>query len=176
VPRLLTTRATAAVLLALSLVALPACRRQSPAVDRPARLVFDGRPRVPDVEGVVVDVDTTRIVLDGNRSYPVSPYLQSFATTTGETLPIRQRKGEYVQIGLRDKEAVWVGSIGPVVALNPPVVFYIGRLVEIRGKKATFADGTVLQMGPDAVDRPADEIYRAEIDPTRHYVRQLYRP
>ena len=142
------------------------------------RVVLDGRPRLPDAEGVVENISFTRITLDGGRSYPVSKTLQSFSTYDLAAVPMLQRQGQYVQLGLDGHTVTWMAGIGVVVRApgQPPVVFYNGFLLRVEGRRAVFRDGTVLRLA-DGVTSPATgALVRAEIDPDRHEVRALVLP
>jgi hypothetical protein len=152
------------------------------------RLVLDGRPRLPDAEGVVESISFTRITLDGGRSYAVSKKLQSFSTYDLGAVPMLQRQGQYVQIGLDGRTVTWMAGIGVVVRApgQAPVVFYNGHLLRVDdfgghpeapgGRRAVFRDGTVLRLA-DSVTSPVSEgLVRAEIDPDRHEVRALVLP
>lgn len=139
-------------------------------------IALDGTPRFPDAEGVVTSVSVNNITLDGGRTYSVSRKLQSFSTYTLETVPLLQRKGQYVQVGLHGKTMVWISTIGAPVPQNPPVVFYLGKLVKVDQGRLVFRDGTVLRLGP-AVTTPAQSgLVRVEIDPSRHVVRSVAIP
>jgi hypothetical protein len=138
------------------------------------RLVLDGRPRHPDAEGVVTAVSLERLTLDGDRSWPLRRDLQSFSTYDLGAVPVLQRQGQYVQVGLRDKEVAWVAGIGVVVAGQRPVVFYNGHLLRIDKGRAIFRDGTVLRLTDGLfIPRTMRGPIRAEIDPARHRVRAL---
>ena len=141
------------------------------------RLVLDGRPRIPDVEGVVEQISFERITLDGARSFPVRKDLQSFSTYDLAAVPMLHRLGQYVQLGLNGKKVAWMAGIGVVVrAAAPPVVYYNGVLVRLEGDRAVFRDGTVLQLA-DGVASPVESgLVRAEIDPSLHRVRALVQP
>jgi hypothetical protein len=141
------------------------------------RLVLDGRPRVPDVEGVVEQISFERITLDGARSFPVRKDLQSFSTYDLAAVPMLHRLGQYVQLGLNGKKVAWMAGIGVVVRAGaPPVVYYNGVLVRLDGDRAIFRDGTVLQLA-DGVGSPVESgQVRAEIDPSLHRVRALVQP
>jgi hypothetical protein len=141
------------------------------------RLVLDGRPRIPDAEGVVEKISFEEITLDGGRSYGVRKDLQSFSTYTLEAVPMLQRMGQYVQLGLDGKKVAWMAGIGVVVRGNaPPVVFYNGVLVRRDGARAVFRDGTVLSLA-SGVTAPVEQgLVRAELDPTLHTVRALVLP
>jgi hypothetical protein len=162
---------------ALAALALVACRQSQP------RLVLDGRPRLPDAEGIVEQISFDRITLDGGRSYGVQKDLQSFSTYDLAAVPMLQRLGQYVQLGLNGKKVAWLAGIGVVVRAPavPPVVYFNGVLVRREGRRAVFRDGTVLQLGP-GVASPVDpspgehRLVRAEIDPARHEVRAVVLP
>jgi hypothetical protein len=141
------------------------------------RLVLDGRPRVPDAEGVVEKISFEQITLDGGRSYEVQKDLQSFSTYTLEAVPMLHRLGQYVQLGLGGKQVTWMAGIGVVVRSSTlPVVYYNGVLVRREGRRAIFRDGTVLQLAP-GVQPPIDQgLVRAELDPVLHTVRALVLP
>lgn len=139
------------------------------------RLVLDGSPRHPDVEGVVEAVTVDQITLDGGREYKVSSALQSFSTYDLAASPLLSRKGQYVQIGLQGKTAEWMAGIGVVVRAPgaDPVVFYNGILVETDGDEVTFQDGTVLTLAKGVKPPVETGPLRAEIEPTSHQVRAL---
>jgi hypothetical protein len=141
-------------------------------------LVLDGRPRFPDVEGVVTEISFERITLDGGRSYRVSDQLRSFSTYDLAPVPMLHRKGQYVQLGLDGDEVAWMAGIGVVVRApgRAPVVFYNGHLLRIEGRRAVFRDGTVLRLGKAVKSPVAEGFVRAEIDPFRHRVRSLVLP
>jgi hypothetical protein len=141
------------------------------------RLVLDGRPRIPDAEGVVEQISFDRIVLDGNRSYGVRKDLQSFSTYDLAAVPMLQRLGQYVQLGLDGKKVAWMAGIGVVVRANaPPVVYYNGTLVRRQGDRVVFRDGTVLRLAAGVVPPVAQGLVRAELDPALHTVRSLVLP
>ena len=128
------------------------------------RLVLDGRPRIPDAEGVVEQISFERVTLDGGRSYGVRKDLQSFSTYDLAAVPMLHRLGQYVQVGLDGSKVAWMAGIGVVVRRSdaPPVVYYNGVLVRREGIRAIFRDGTVLQLatgvappvGPATSTRP----------------------
>ena len=157
----------AAPLLALTLLlTTAACQRDAdpaPVVD------LDGSPRIPDAEGVVRTVDRRHNELDGGRSDPQSPDLQSFHSKTRAAISVLQRKGEYVQVGIDDGTVVWVAAIGAVVPLDRPTVFYQGTVSDLSAGRVTFDDGTVLRVarGVDAVE---GSFVRAELDPSTKQV------
>lgn len=153
------------------------------------RLVLDGRPRIPDAEGVVEEISFERVALDGGRSFAVSKDLQSFSTYDLAAVPMLHRLGQYVHVGLKGKKVEWMAGIGVVVRnpTAPPVVYYNGVLVRLENDRAIFRDGTVLRLA-DGVTSPAESdaasggqvqppsLVRAELDPGLHRVRALVRP
>ena len=141
------------------------------------RLVLDGRPRPPDAEGVVEKISFESVTLDGGRTFEVRKDLQSFSTYDLAAVPMLQRLGQYVQLGLDGKKVAWMAMIGGVVRGGAtPVVYYNGVLVRIDGDRATFRDGTVLRLA-DGVTSPAETGFvRAELDPAVHRVRALVLP
>jgi len=141
------------------------------------RLVLDGRPRPPDAEGVVEKISFESVTLDGGRTFQVRKDLQSFSTYDLAAVPMLQRLGQYVQLGLDGKRVAWMAMIGGVVRGGAaPVVYYNGVLVRIDGDRATFRDGTVLQLA-DGVTSPVESGFvRAELDPAVHRVRALVLP
>lgn len=141
------------------------------------QVVLDGRPRVPDVEGVVQVVSRDRLVLDGGRRYDVADKPQSFSTYTLATVSLLGRKGQYVQVGLDGDVAVWVASIGAVTELGgKPTVVYTGKLESVDGGRAVFEDGTVLRLASGVTSPVRQGFVRAEIDPSTHEVRALVVP
>jgi hypothetical protein len=141
------------------------------------RVVLDGRPRFPDVEGVVERISFENITLDGGRSYGVRKDLQSFSTYDLAAVPMLHRLGQYVQLGLDGKKVAWMAMIGEVVrGAAAPVVYYNGVLLRLDGDRAIFRDGTVLQLA-DGVTSPVETGFvRAELDPAVHRVRALVLP
>ena len=141
------------------------------------RLVLDGRPRPPDAEGVVEKISFDSVTLDGGRTFQVRKDLQSFSTYDLAAVPMLQRLGQYVQLGLDGKKVTWMAMIGEVVrGAAAPVAYYNGVLVRLDGDRAIFRDGTVLQLG-DGVTSPVETGFvRAELDPSVHRVRALVLP
>jgi hypothetical protein len=141
------------------------------------RLVLDGRPRIPDVEGVVEQISFERVTLDGDRSFAVEKDLQSFSTYDLAAVPMLHRLGQYVQLGLNGKKVDWMAGIGVVVrGTAPPVVYYNGVLLRVDGDRAIFRDGTVLRLA-DGVTTPVENgMVRAEIDPAVHRVKAVVHP
>lgn len=134
--------------------------------DEPA-VALDGSPRLPDIEGVVTEVSNDEIVLDGKHTYEVSDDLMAFSTYTLEAIPLAQRKGQYVQLGLDGDTAEWLALIGEPLEGR---VYYTGELEKVDGGKLVFSDGTVLALA-DGVKPPADSgRFRAVIDPNKRVV------
>jgi hypothetical protein len=141
------------------------------------RLVLDGRPRIPDVEGVVEQVSFEKVTLDGGRSYGVRKDLQAFSTYDLAAVPMLQRSGQYVQLGLDGMKVAWMAMIGEVVrGAGAPVVFYNGVLLRLEGDRAIFRDGTVLQLADGVTSPVGTGFVRAELDPSLHRVRALVLP
>jgi hypothetical protein len=168
------------LLLVAGLLVLSSCTKR-----HDDRLVLDGRPRIPDVEGVVEQISFERVTLDGGRSFPIQKDLQSFSTYDLAAVPMLHRLGQYVQLGLNGKRVAWMAGIGVVVrGAAPPVVYYNGVLVRLENDRAIFRDGTVLQLA-DGVTSPVEaqgrqvklpSLVRAELDPSLHRVRALVQP
>lgn len=154
------------------LVAAGACSRKGPS----DTLVLDGRPRLPDAEGVVVHVSRERIVLDGGRAYSVSPALRSFSTQTMATVPVLGRENQFVHLGLRGDTMVWIAIVGAVLPGDPPVIYYTGSLREVKGGRAYFADGTVLGLAPGVAAPVKSGFLQVSIDPKSHLVSALKLP
>lgn len=162
-------RARGAVLVVLLLALVGGCSSDDAPV-----VVLDGRARVPDAEGVVQQVDGSRITLDGRR-YALSPDLQAFSTYTLEAIPVRSRRGQYVQVGLDGNTVVWLAAYGAVVraAGAPATVYYTGVFVGVRGGRAVFRDGSTVAF-ERGVGVPARGVrVRVDIDPARHRARSL---
>jgi hypothetical protein len=110
---------------------------------------LDGSARHPDAEGVLTEVakDFSSLELDGHR-YSVAKDLQCFATQDGSTLPLLQRVGSYVQVGLHGSTVVWLANIANVVRRDgqPDVVYYSGTVIRVTGASMVFKDGTVLRV------------------------------
>ena len=120
----------------------------------PGAVVLDGSPRVPDVEGVAVQVakDFSTVTLDDHRTYKLAAKVQSFSTVDGSTQSIRARTGQYVQAHLRGGRIVWLAWVGAVDRTDPnhPVAYYIGTLRARAGDRLEFKDGTVLRASAGA--------------------------
>lgn len=165
-------RGWAVVALSLALMTAPACSRAASE----SGLVLDGRPRIPDQEGVVVSVSRQRITLDGDRTYKVSPKLQSFATQTMQAVPLLGREGQFVHIGLDGDTMVWFATIAEPFAGDPPTAYYTGVLERIDGDRAYFRDGTVLHVPAGLASPVAKGFVQVEIDPVAHRVRKITLP
>jgi hypothetical protein len=169
----------AAVLFAATLV-LTGCGGDDAPADPTPYVELDGSPRHPDDAGVVTKVasDFSTITLDDERTYAVAKDLQCFATQDGTTLPLRQRVGGYVHVGLEGKTVVWVASISSVVDAPPakPVVYYVGDVVDLVHDELIFRDGTVLAVAPSLdLPKPPKDAPRVTvtIDPETHLVIEL---
>ena len=162
-------RSAAVLLLLLLLFAGAGCSGDDAPV-----VVLDGSARVPDAEGVVQQVDARRITLDGRR-YQLSPELQAFSTYTLEAIPVRNRRGQYVQVGLDGDTVEWLAAYGVVVraADGPATVYYTGVFVRAAGGRAVFRDGSTVELDR-GVDVPARGVrVRVDIDPVRHRARSM---
>lgn len=146
-----------------------ACGRGSDA----ERVTLDGRPRVPDVEGVVAEVSFTELTLEGGGTYEIRRDLQCFSTYTLEPLPLLGRKGQYVQLGLAGDRVVWLASIGGVVAAERPTVYYTGHLVEVDDGRAHFRDGTTFALGED-VSVPRPGFVQVAVDPAEAVISSFF--
>ena len=167
-------RRLAAAVTVLSFVLAAGCSRDGGGGD--GRLVLDGRPRVPDEEGIVTAVSRTEITLDGERTFKVSPKLQSFATQTMQAVPLLGREGQFVHIGVEGETMVWFATVAEPFPGEPPTAYYTGILEKVDAGRAYFRDGTVLRLA-DGVDPPVDEGFvQVEIDPSASVVRKLTLP
>lgn len=140
---------------------------------------LDGTPRYPDAEGIVVDIadDFSTITLDGDRTFGIDDNVQSFSTLDGSVQQLLRREGQYVQVGLEDGSVRWMAGIAAVVRApgQPPVVYYSGNLVEVRGEHAVFEDGTVLTLSEELDAPPTGARYTATISADEHVVISLSR-
>jgi hypothetical protein len=139
-------------------------------------VALDGSARHPDAQGVVTKVarDFSTLDLDGHR-YAVAKDLQSFATQDGSTLPLLQRVGSYVQVGLQGSKVVWLANIANVVrrAGQPDVVYYSGTVIRVSGATMVFRDGTVLPVASSLRLPPPPKrgaLVTVTIDPKQHEV------
>lgn len=130
-------------------------------------IALDGSPRIPDAEGVVTEVSEDEIVLDGKRTFDVADDLVAFSTYTLEAIPLAQREGQYVQLGLDGETVEWLALIGEPLEGR---VYYTGEVEETDGEQIIFADGTVLVLDSGAKPPAAGERVRAVIDPNKRVV------
>lgn len=159
-------------LLAVALtLAVAACSR-----DAQPPVVLDGSPRVPDDEGVATALSHDEITLDDERTYRVSPALRSFSALTLEIEPMLLREGQYVQIGVRQGEMVWMGGVSAVTRdMSPPSAFFTGLLDRVDDGRLVFANGTVFRLKRD-VQVPDDAGHVAvQIDVEAHQVVRVTR-
>lgn len=146
------------------------------AVDSTPYVELDGSPRPPDEVGVLVEVadDFSALTLDGGRTYEVADDLQCFATQDGSTVPLRQRVGEFVHLGIEGDTVVWLASIADVIdGPDADVVYYVGDVVDLVDGALVFDDGTVLRVadGYGLPDPPEDGArIRVTIDPEQRAV------
>ncbi len=129
------------------------------------------RPRFPDDQGVVTQIDFETLKLDGKRSYKISPEVESFSTYNLKITPLLSWDQRYVHLGLDDDVVVWIAGIGNV--LKRPagdVVVYTGaRFLRIdRKRNAIFFDGTVIKIAEGVEVPPEDTITKVTIDPAKH--------
>jgi hypothetical protein len=126
------------------------CAEDEPVVA--THVTLDGSPRPATEEGILVDVadDFSTLTLDGDRKLAVDPALVSFSAGDGKVVPLLRLRGQYVQLGVDDGVAEWIGGISAVVDLPPaaPVAYFTDVLVEIDDGVATFRSGTVLDLAP----------------------------
>jgi hypothetical protein len=117
---------------------------------------LDGSARIPDDEGVATTLTHEKITLDGERTYPVNRGLRSFSALTLEIEPMLTREGQYVQIGIRDGEMVWMGGVSAVTRdMKPPSAFFTGLLDRVEDRRLIFATGAVFQL-QKGVEPPED--------------------
>lgn len=165
----------ASALLALAmLTGFTACGDGPEEAAPTTHVALDGSPRVPDAEGILIDVDLegSQLTLEGERTFTFDRTLQSFSTLDGSTQPVRTWVGSYVQVGVEGTTVEWLAGIADVVRVEgePPVVYYIGDPVDSGGGAVTFADGTVLRLG-DGVAAPGQGgSVVVSIDPTTQRV------
>lgn len=140
--------AALALLLSLALVAGACGGGGTKSASTTKYVPLDGSARHPDEQGIVTKVakDFSSLEVDGHR-YAVAKDLQCFATQDGSTLPLLQRVGSYVQVGLRGSKVVWLANIANVVrrAGQPDVVYYSGTVIRVANGTMVFRDGTVLR-------------------------------
>jgi hypothetical protein len=129
-------------------------------------LALDGSPRHPNAEGVVTEVATDHLVLDGARRFSVATDLRCFSSSTLASVPLVGRKGTYVQVGAAGSVVHWLAAYGAVVQVpgQPAVAYHVGKLVGLASGKATFADGSVLSVAPGVTAPAGASQVRATID------------
>lgn len=152
------------LLVAALAVLLAACgaREEGSAADR---------TRIPDAEGVVVDVAPDRMRLDGDRVFRLDPRVESFTARGHAPTALARWKERYVHIGLDEqREVVWVSGIGIVVKSDPPVVLYTGEIERVSKGRVFFRDGTVLRTRL-AVSARGEAV--ATIDPKSHLIKEI---
>ncbi len=161
----------ALVVLAL-LLGFAGCSNQSTVAEPVVRL--DGTARIPDDEGVATSLDRNSITLDGKRTYTVSDDLRSFSTYTRELEPMLGRRGQYVQIGVRGREMVWMAGIARLIEVEgDPAVYYTGRFRERLESRFVFVDGTTF-FAPAEVDPPGTKSeVTVRIDPRTHRIVEI---
>lgn len=179
-PKLLglgTRRGLLAVVLVVVTLLGAACSGSDGSSTPTTAVPLDGTPRYPDAEGVVVDIaaDFSMITLDGDRRYGIDKDVQSFSALDGSTQQLMGRKGQYVQVGLRNNKVRWIGGIGALIRVpgQPDVAYFTGNLVRVRKGKLVFEDGTVLTLAAEAAVPVGAVRVRATIDATAHTVVDL---
>lgn len=155
----------------------PAGAPSAASAEAPSSTVpLDGTPRLPDAEGIVIEMTRSELTLDGGRTYPVSRRLQSFSTQTGQLVPALGREGQYVHVGIEGGTVVWFAPIAEVFEGEVPVAYYTGQLDRIVDGRARFRDGTVLRLADGVAASPGPGIVQVEIDPVARVVRRVSRP
>jgi hypothetical protein len=119
--------------------------------------ILDGRPRLPDAEGVVTAVTLRSVTLDGGRSYAVSPKIESFSVYNGAPTALLAKRGQYVQVGVRGDKAVWIQSFGTPVG-DPPSVVFTGKLVSRTGSRLHFRGGATLRLAGGVQPPPVGDL------------------
>ncbi|HEX7165714.1 MAG TPA: hypothetical protein VF230_01915 [Acidimicrobiales bacterium] len=129
-----------------------------------SRVELDGSPRRADVAGVVTEVSSSEVTIDG-KTYDVADDLQCFSASTLASIPLAARKGTYVHVGLDGDTVTWLAGYSAVVEFpeRGELAFHTGDLVEVEDGKATFKDGSVLEVAD--IEAPPDKArVTAEID------------
>lgn len=162
----------------MALLAFAGCNRG----DQRPGFTLDQSARVPDAAGVVASGDRKQIVLADGRRFGVAPDLVAFSAQDvdiAEVLPLASFRGTFVQIGLRDGKAIWVGSFGPTLPDDQGVetVYFTGRVRKVAAKSVEFQKGIVVPLDDGvSTDATAGQYVRAEIDPVTGRARTLERP
>jgi hypothetical protein len=138
---------------------------------------LDGSPRRANAEGVVTEVSSDVLVLDGTRRFTVSRDLRCFDSTTLKSVPLVNRKGTYVQAGVAGKRVEWIAGYGAPVERpgKPKTAFHVGTVTSVSASEVVFKDGSVLRAAPGVEQLPPGTVARAEIDVARHEVALLAR-
>lgn len=121
-------------------------------------------------------VSFTSLTLDGGRTYKITRRLQCFSTQTMQAVPLLDRKGQYVHLGVDGHTVVWLAAVGAILRTPSPVVFYTGTLVRRSGRTVTFRDGTVLRLAAGVEPPVAKGFLQVQIDPARHLVTSMRLP
>jgi hypothetical protein len=122
---------------------------------------------------VVEKVSFTSLTLRGGATYEITRDLQCFSTYTLASVPLLERKGQYVQLGLDGKRVVWLASIGGVVNQQPPTVFYTGHLLRVAEGRAVFRDGTTFAVDASTAV-PKAGFVQVAIDPATAKVQDFF--
>lgn len=148
-------------LLAVVGILLAACGDDDAAGSARAFVSLDGSPRVPDTEGVVVDVaaDFSTLTMDDGSVYEIHEDLQSFAAADGSIQPVIRWKGLYAQLGLAGDTVEWIGGVASVVSVpgQPAVVYITGVIVDVGSGRVTMRSGAVFRLG-DGLSLSEDEL------------------
>ncbi len=124
----------------LALLVLASCTSKEP------ESILEAGIRLPDLEGVVDDINNDTMTLDG-KSYPISKTVESFTTFKDHRVtPIIHWQGRYVHVGLDDDRVQWIAGIG-IVGPSDKTVIYTGKFLRIDDGRAVFEDGTALTLG-----------------------------
>lgn len=102
---------------------------------------LDGRPRRPDLSGVVAEVRDGDLVLETGEHLALAkaPVVSSYTRE-----PIALRPGMFVHVGLAETTPRWVTVLGIVTRAQPPYLTYTATITEVSADELVFADGTVL--------------------------------
>ena len=131
---------------------------------------LDGSPRRADDEGVLTAVSNEQITLDGKRTYEVDKKALVFSTYTRAIESLRNRKNNYVQVGLDGDRMEWMSGVAAVVPGQPPVAYYIGHLDKATETELVFRDGTVFTPDNGLQVPVKNGRVQVKIDVTKHRV------
>lgn len=137
--------------------------------------ILDQSSRTAQDEGEVTEVTLERIILDNDRSYEISPKVESFLASSKKIAPILSTDNRYVQLGLdSSKVVVWISTVGVIARTEPPAALYSGVFIKKDSSgRAVFKDGTVLKVA-SGVDFPrANKKVAVKIDPARHEITEF---